>query len=299
MQAQELRRHLSRLRAEVGLSAPYSASPVVSAQAVREQAAAQRETSSAIARPNWRELLTRLRPAEHSPQPATSHARLTLAALGMREIFPGVGVIDSQRPCSLHASPEALHKALGVDCARESLLAFDLETSGLGQAAGVRAFMVGIARVHGTLIHIRQYLLLRPGSERLLLQEAFKDMANTPDLLSYNGRSFDWPLLRERARLVLRRELSAPQVHADLLHLVRRRYRGVWPDCRLKTTEKMLLGHERSDDLPGSEAPAAWTRFLQTGDAHLLCRVAQHNADDLFSLHLIADQLALRAIEPT
>ena len=78
-------------------------------------------------------------------------------------------------------------------------------------------------------------------------------------------------------------------LHLDLLHPVRRRYRNAWPNCRLATVEARLLGTPRTDDLPGSEAPAAWRRFLVSGDTHDLRRVLTHNARDLVSLaHVLA-----------
>jgi uncharacterized protein len=57
------------------------------------------------------------------------------------------------------------------------------------------------------------------------------------------------------------------------------------------------LGSVREDDLPGSEAPAAWRDFLRAGAEHNLCRIAQHNADDLYSLHRIVDTLTTQALQ--
>ena len=71
---------------------------------------------------------------------------------------------------------------------------------------------------------------------------------------------------------------------STLLHPVRRFYRGVWENCRLATVERELLGVMREDDLPGSEAPAAWLHYLRGGSAEKLRRVAHHNAQDLSSL---------------
>ena len=72
--------------------------------------------------------------------------------------------------------------------------------------------------------------------------------------------------------------------HLDLLHPVRRRYRNVWPNCRLATADRELLGVLREDDLPGSEAPGAWLAYLRGGGAGKLRRVGLHNAQDVRSL---------------
>jgi uncharacterized protein YprB with RNaseH-like and TPR domain len=73
-------------------------------------------------------------------------------------------------------------------------------------------------------------------------------------------------------------------VHLDLLHVTRRLLHSGWPDCRLRTAEARALRLERTDDLPGAEAPAAWRRWLERGDASLLGRVADHNRADLLAL---------------
>jgi len=72
--------------------------------------------------------------------------------------------------------------------------------------------------------------------------------------------------------------------HWDLLYPVRRAFRGVWPNCRLVTAERMLAGRERVDDLPGSEAPRAWREYLACGQTSDLLRVMQHNRYDLEAL---------------
>lgn len=283
-----LTQQLARLKAQSGGAERSSA--------LREPIPAPMVQISSSSPSNWRELLGRLRPAAGAIKPAPgSHGSTvpSLALLGMQEVAPGIGLIESRRPVLLRASDADLASVLGADAKWSRLLAFDLETSGLGQAAGVRAFMIGYATIDGDSVLIRQWLLLKPGSEAELLRRALLSLTQNAQLLSYNGRAFDWPLLRERFRLVLRQSLEIPGLHADLLHLVRKRYRLKWPDCRLKTTEQQLLGLSRENDLPGSEAPAAWSSFLRTGQETNLARIAQHNADDLFSLHLIADQLAI------
>jgi uncharacterized protein YprB with RNaseH-like and TPR domain len=103
-------------------------------------------------------------------------------------------------------------------------------------------------------------------------------------LVSYNGKCYDAPLLATRYRLARMSNPLTGLRHLDLLHPVRRRWKGVWENCRLATVERQLLGVLREDDLPGSEAPAAWLTYLRGGSAANLRRVAHHNAQDLRSL---------------
>jgi uncharacterized protein len=244
--------------------------------------------------PRWAELLSRLRPAvgqaaaarPTAPVSKPTPSPLTLAQLGMREVAPGVGLIDIQ---------DSMTGALDDGPA---LVGFDLETTGLGQATGVRAFLIGIARRNANLLTLRQWLLLKPGSERALLRLALPELEGEA-LLSFNGRAFDWPLLRERVRLLERRTMLDPTEHVDLLHMIRRRFRHEWPDCRLKTAESRLLQTERTDDLPGSEAPAAWARFIANGAETALCRTIAHNADDLRALHRLHQHLRSNPEPPT
>ena len=122
------------------------------------------------------------------------------------------------------------------------------------------------------------------GAESELVARVSDRFARAGVIVSFNGKSFDMPLLKTRGRLV-ERELSAEGlVHVDLLHVTRRLLRAGWPDCRLRTAEARALRLERADDLPGAEAPGAWRRWLAHGDASLLARVLDHNRADVLSL---------------
>ena len=109
-------------------------------------------------------------------------------------------------------------------------------------------------------------------------------LAPTTVLSSYNGRCYDAPLLKTRYRLARLPCPITPLDHVDLLFPTRRRYRGVWENCRLATIERELLGIVREDDLPGSQAPAAWLSYMRGGASSLLRRVCAHNHQDVVTL---------------
>jgi len=165
------------------------------------------------------------------------------------------------------------------------LLHFDTETTGLAGGTGTRAFMIGAAHWEADgRFRIRQLTITTIAAERAMLQTFSGWLRDDTVLVSYNGKSYDAPLLATRYRLA---RLPNPLIglsHLDLLHPVRRRWKGVWENCRLATAERQLLGVVRDDDLPGSDAPAAWLTFLRGGSATNLRRVASHNAQDLRSL---------------
>lgn len=172
--------------------------------------------------------------------------------------------------------------AADVDIARLRL--FDTETSGLCGGAGLKVFLLGVLRWHDDSWLLRQYLLASPGGEAALVDAWVSECAGDAHLVSYNGKRFDIPAMRTLETLHGRQSKASTLAHWDLLYPVRRAFRGHWPDCRLTTAERMLVGRERANDLPGSEAPRAWREFLATGATGDLLRVMQHNRADLEAL---------------
>jgi uncharacterized protein YprB with RNaseH-like and TPR domain len=182
-------------------------------------------------------------------------------------------------------------------------LFFDTETTGLAGGTGTRAFMIGAADwhhdpVHGDGLRIRQLLITTLAAETSMLRMFASWLGPDTVLSSYNGRCYDAPLLKTRYRLARLPDPIAALDHVDLLFPTRRRYRGTWENCRLATIERELLRIVREDDLPGSEAPAAWLSYLRGGATTNLRRVAAHNHQDVVTLALLLLRLhAVHAAE--
>lgn len=172
----------------------------------------------------------------------------------------------------------------GAPVARTRFLCFDTETTGLAGGSGTRAFMIGAADWHDGALRVRQLYLTAMSGEAAMLATFADWLREDTVLVSYNGRSYDAPLLRTRYRLQRMAEPLSACAHVDLLHPVRRAYRGRWENCRLATIERHLLRIVRNDDLPGSEAPAAWRRYLRDGGTTDLLRVVEHNRQDVVTL---------------
>ncbi|MDQ6647971.1 MAG: ribonuclease H-like domain-containing protein [Pseudomonadota bacterium] len=166
----------------------------------------------------------------------------------------------------------------------DRLLHFDTETTGLAGGTGTRAFMIGAADWIDGRFRIRQLTITRMAAETAMLRTFAGWISDDTTLVSYNGKCYDTPLLTTRYRLARLPNPLAGLAHIDLLHPVRRHWKGEWENCRLATAERQLLGVVREDDLPGAEAPAAWLTYLRGGSARNLRRVAEHNAQDLKSL---------------
>lgn len=164
------------------------------------------------------------------------------------------------------------------------VLFFDTETTGLAGGTGTRAFMIGAARWLHDALEVRQLFIATLAAERAMLDEFARWLGPGTLLSSYNGKCYDIPLLRTRYRLARLPDPTIGLGHIDLLYPVRRRYRDMFGNCRLKTIEHAVLHIQRQDDLPGSEAPQAWLTWLRGGSATNLRRVATHNHQDVVSL---------------
>ena len=177
--------------------------------------------------------------------------------------------------------------------APRSPIFMDTETTGLAGGTGTIAWLLGLARVDGDHIELRQYLLTGIRGEREMLRDAARWMAGADGLVTFNGKSFDRPLLAGRCRLAGVRDPFAPLWHVDLLHPLRRAFQDRWPDCRLASAEKHILGVRRIGDLSGAEAPQAWFDWMRRGDPSRVPAVIDHNRLDLLSLMTLTT--ALRA----
>jgi uncharacterized protein YprB with RNaseH-like and TPR domain len=160
----------------------------------------------------------------------------------------------------------------------------DLETTGLSGGAGMVAFLVGCGFFDLGAFQVRQFLLTSHAGERALLA-ACADFFEDADLIvTYNGKTFDVPVMETRW-LFHRMEPSLDGVaHFDMLHPARRLWRHDEQGCRLSTLERTLFDVQRVGDVPGMEIPARFFHFVRSGDPCPLEPVLEHNRIDLVSL---------------
>lgn len=189
----------------------------------------------------------------------------------------------------------------------------DTETTGLGAGAGVYAFMVGVgffeslpaavsAESPGFRFTVRQFFMRNPAEEGALLVALADLLSRFQITVTFNGRTFDLPLLRTRYRqnrwaLPVDQEtiglLEADRPHLDLLHPARRLWRRRLQSCRLINLEDKILGLQRSeDDVPGHLIPQLYAEYTRDGDAAQVNRVFYHNREDIVSMVSLAERLA-------
>ncbi|MCP4142041.1 MAG: ribonuclease H-like domain-containing protein [Chloroflexi bacterium] len=181
----------------------------------------------------------------------------------------------------------------------ENFLFFDTETSGLSGGTGTYAFMVGAGRFEGDEFILAQFFLRDPAEELAMLEALTEFIAPCEILVSYNGKSFDAPLLQTRYKL---HEMPVPfegYAHLDLLHLARRLWRDRLASRTLQSIEEHILGVERtSEEVPGYEIPYLYFDYLRDKDATPMKGVFYHNEIDILSLAALLNHAAAMLSDP-
>lgn len=181
----------------------------------------------------------------------------------------------------------------------EGALFLDTETTGLSVGAATLAFLVGLGAYEDGCLQVEQVFLEEPAEETALLERVRHRVEACRTLVTFNGKSYDLPLLR--ARFVLAGLEPLPErPHLDLLHLARRVYGDRVERCRLVHLEREVLGFERDEDIAGEEIPERYQAFLLRGDREGLLPVLAHNVLDVSALAALLGELSARASrEPT
>jgi hypothetical protein len=241
-----------------------------------------------------------IRPAPEHLTRASSAAAERLAAEVDGELIRSAGGVVVRlegRGDVLPVDRDRLASLPGQPPPGAPLVCLDTETTGLATASGTLAFLVGLGWWEGARFRQCQLLLPDHAFEPALLDELQCHIPEGAWLVTYNGRSFDWPLLVARYRMA-RRDAPAHAGHLDLLPFVRRVFRHRLADARLRTVESEILGVSRATQIEGWEIPGRYFEFLRGGPAGPLRDVLRHNDEDVRSLGLLVGIVERRFGDP-
>jgi uncharacterized protein YprB with RNaseH-like and TPR domain len=160
----------------------------------------------------------------------------------------------------------------------------DTETTGLSGGTGTCAFLVGVGHIARDGFRVRQFFMRDHSEEASMLDSLARYLKPFRVMITYNGRTFDQPLLETRYRLNRARPPFAAMEHLDLLFGARRLWKLRFDSCRLVELENQVLGVERQGDLPGALIPYVYFEYLRTRQAARLLPLFQHNATDILTL---------------
>jgi uncharacterized protein YprB with RNaseH-like and TPR domain len=230
---------------------------------------------------------------------------------GFESLWPGGEVRIEQGRARLARAVAGGRRHAELDALGEhfpgGVVFLDLETCGF---AGSMIFLVGLLDCRDGRWAFSQLLARDYAEEKPVLQTFWQMAAGKRVLVTFNGKSFDWPMVHDRStlhhlgsdprmagpprespitwRAASQRLTPAEErpelIHCDLLHHARRRWRKRLPDCRLQTLERWICGRRRVEDISGRDIPQAYHDFVRSGDARQIRSILHHNALDLITL---------------
>ncbi|MGB6942367.1 MAG: ribonuclease H-like domain-containing protein [Bryobacteraceae bacterium] len=206
-----------------------------------------------------------------------------------------IGIVDLEDLSHDLLDPISNGQIRGV--APEKWCFLDTETTGLAGGSGTYAFLVGVGRITPQGFRVRQFFMRDFGEEASQLSALAEHLKQFEVMITYNGRTYDQPLLETRFRMVRQRPPFASLEHLDLLFGARRLWNLRFDSCRLVELENQILGVERQGDLPGELIPYVYFEYVRTHEIFRLLPVFHHNAIDILTLACLT-AIVPRAFHP-
>lgn len=187
-----------------------------------------------------------------------------------------------------YATASVLESAFGFSLETnplpEEILFLDTETTGLSGGAGTIAFEIGIGYFTSSGFVVEQFLIHDYSEEPAMLNALNAIMQRFSIICTFNGRTFDVPLLNTRFLMNRIPKPNLPEIHADVLYPARRLWKLRLKRCTLGNLEEQLLNVQREDDLPGALVPQTYFQYLKDGCFAPMERILEHNKQDIVSL---------------
>ena len=257
------------------------------ATALRQQISDLQRGRSRPARPRRnqsRPASTHLEAALEARVAASAHGEVLVWEKPVTEMWSHAAAVAQNLWAALDRTsgggdPPAGFEAL-AEAELERIAWLDIETAGF---MGRPVFLIGVMRPRDDDLVITQFLARDYAQERALLAHCARELEGLQVLVTFNGKTFDVPFLRDRMayhRVSRRFEVD----HVDLLWPARRQWRGVLPDCRLQTLERHLCRRMRPGDIPSALIPERYHEFVRTQEASLIAPIMRHNRLDLLTM---------------
>lgn len=212
-----------------------------------------------------------------------------------------------QPPVELPRGFEAVMTSFGVAAVRQDVIPLpeldphpgriaylDTETTGLTGGAGTYVFAAAVATPIDCGLRVAQFFLPEPAREPGFLCALREELSRAAGIATFNGGSFDLPVLRTRWVMARMPGELTGAPHVDLLTLVRSLYRHRLQMCTLRFVEERVLGYEREDPLPSALVPDAYFDYLRAGSRQFLEAALEHNRLDVISLVHLHSRLLRR-----
>ena len=231
-------------------------------------------------------LLNKLRMLDAEPKkpvPKPAPEKRESACYRSQQVFPLSMFTDRA-----HVKTAVLESIFGcpfpASLAAEDILFLDTETTGLSGGVGTIAFQIGVGYFAPSGFVVEQFLMHDYPEEAEMLRLLDGLMKRFSVLCTFNGRTFDVPLLRSRFLMNRIPDAHFPETHADVLYPARRLWKLRLKSCRLSHLEEQLLHVQRDDDLPGALVPQTYYQYLKDGNFAPLLKILEHNKQDIVSL---------------
>jgi uncharacterized protein len=251
--------------------------------------------------------ISALRPRAQAPACVAAQSDRLIQQLGGEIRINSSGCHVVVRRCFPEPNARMLDKkalnslAPGADdsvCDTSQWLFLDTETTGLAGGTGTYAFLVGLAWWEQEGFVIEQYFMRDHGEESSLLLEILDHFARRSVLVTFNGKSFDWPLLQTRYLMTRVGSIRQPAIHLDLLHPARQLWRLRLKSVALTQLETHVLRLHRGPDIPSEAIPQIYFDFLRGGSSEAMAEVFRHNQLDLCGLASLALHIAHILADP-
>lgn len=187
---------------------------------------------------------------------------------------------------------------LDRDFTPKDIVFLDTETTGLSGGSGTYAFLIGLGYITEEGLVVEQYLMRDFDEEYPMLQSVLDRLENYKVLVTFNGKSFDWPLMESRFIYSRLKPLYWESAHLDLLHISRRIWGSCLKSCSLSSIEENILDSVRQDDIPGSMIPKAYLDYLDTRETNEMERIIKHNEWDIVAMAALLLQISKLCLDP-